>query len=58
LPQKDESRPRVPKVNLSVKKKIMAGRAAKLKKSAWYEGAARSVGIRKEKPPGTREGAG
>jgi hypothetical protein len=48
LSKRDESKARVPKLNMSVRKKKIAGSMAKLKKSSWYEGAARSVGIRKE----------
>jgi hypothetical protein len=38
-----------------IMKKKMASRMAKLKRSKWYEGAARSVGISKEKPPERRD---
>jgi hypothetical protein len=55
LSKRDESKARVPKLNMSVKKKRIAGSMAKLKKSSWYEGAARSVGIRKERPLEKRE---
>jgi hypothetical protein len=55
LSKKDKSKARAPKFNVSVKKKKIAGSMAKLKKSSWYEGAARSVGISKERPPEKRE---
>jgi hypothetical protein len=55
LSKKDESKARAPKFNMSAKKKKIAGSMAKLKKSSWYEGAARSVGIRKERAPEKRE---
>jgi hypothetical protein len=56
LSKRDESKARAPKFNMSVKKKKkIAGSMAKLKKSSWYEGAARSVGIRKERAPEKRE---
>ena len=32
------------------KKKKTAGKTAKLKSSKWYQGAARSIGITKERP--------
>ena len=53
---KDESKSHVSKFNMSVKnKKKTKGRMAKLKTSSWYDGAARSVGINKGRPPEKRE---
>ena len=52
---KDESKAHVPKLNMSVNKKKTKGRMAKLKTSSWYDGAARSVGINKGRPPEKRE---
>ena len=52
---KDESKAHGPKFNPPVKKKKTKGSMSKLKTSGWYEGAARSVGISKERPPEKRE---
>jgi hypothetical protein len=56
LAAKDESKSHVSRFNMSVrKKKKTKGRMAKLKTSSWYDGAARSVGINKGRPPEKRE---
>jgi hypothetical protein len=51
LSRDDKSKAHVLEFERSVKKKKPASKIAKLQKSSWYEGAARSVGINKERPP-------
>jgi hypothetical protein len=43
------------KSTVSANKKKTGGRAAKLKLSKWYQGAARSIGITKERSPESRD---